>query len=97
MVSEINAKGFNWRECPFCGCTFERRCDICGVVKTDDLGVRDIKVQCRSCGVVYIVERVISWQARKVASGKPLSQEVDEFLVDRERRLVEAHKRLFNI
>lgn len=97
MANEIEATEFHWQRCPFCGCSFNRQCDVLSSDKPEDLSIKDIKVQCRSCGAIYTMERVTSWQVRKVASGKPLRQEVAEFLVDRERRLVKAHKRLFNV
>lgn len=97
MAKDIETREFNWRECPFCDSNFDRQCEICSVVKADELGIQAVSVKCLSCGTVYNVERIISWRARKVASGKPSSQEVAEFLADRERRLVEAHKRCSDI
>lgn len=89
---ETETREFSFETCPFCGCQY-RDCHVVKV-QSDHLGPCRLFLECDGCGTVYVVERVVSWQARKVASGKPLSQEVAEFLADRTERIVKARRKL---
>jgi len=88
----MKAKDFNWETCPFCGCDFSSRFEVLGVMKSDDLELKEIKMHCNSCGATYSVERKVSWKARLIEKGKPLHQEVAEFLDDRQKHLEEHFK-----
>jgi len=88
----MEARDFNRETCPFCGCDFSSRCEILGVVKADDLELKEIKIHCNSCGTTYSAEREVIWQARLIERGKPLRQEIAEFFEDRDKRLMEHFK-----
>lgn len=85
---ETETREFSFETCPWCG--YQYRDSHVLKVQSDHIGPRRLFLQCDGCGTVYVAERVVSWQARKVASGKPLRQEIAEFLTDREKRIKRA-------
>jgi transcription elongation factor Elf1 len=89
---KMGTRDFNWETCPFCGCDFQSRCEILGAVKPSDLKLKEMKIHCNSCGTTYLVERVPTWQASLIETGKPLRQEIDEFFENRDKRIIEHLK-----
>ena len=85
-------KEFDFKTCPFCDCEYKDSHLI--KVHSDNLGVSCLFLECEGCGTIYTAERVISWQVQKIADGKPLSQEVAEFLKTRARMIEEAKRKL---
>ena len=83
-----NEKIFDFKVCPWCGSEYRDRQVV--KVQCDIAGPHILFVHCDGCGVIYRVERVISWRAEKVAGEKSPSQEVAEFLEDRNSRIEKA-------
>ena len=79
---------FDFKVCPFCGADYKDG-QVLKVVN-DQLGPCRLFIHCDQCGTTYSAERQIVWQVEKVADGKPLSQEVAEFLEDRTERIEKA-------
>jgi len=91
MADETETKPFDFTACPWCGGGYRDRQIL--KVECDEGGPCRLYLQCDRCGVVYKVERVISWRAERIASGESPSQEVAEFFEDWERRISKArHK-----
>jgi methionyl-tRNA synthetase len=94
VTSETETRLFDFKVCPWCGVGYRDRQVL--KVECDEGGPCRLYLQCDKCGVVYKVERVISWRAEKVTGEEPVSQEVAEFFEDRERRINKARRKLSN-
>ena len=90
MANETDIREFDWKECPWCSRPYRDRNVL--KVQSDQLGPKLLFLKCDDCGTTYPVERKITWQARLIERGKPLHQEVAEFLDDRQKRFEEHSK-----
>jgi uncharacterized C2H2 Zn-finger protein len=94
MADETETKPFDFSACPWCGGGYRNRQVL--KVECDEGGPCRLYLQCDRCGVVYKVERVISWKATKATGGEHPSQEVGKFLEERAERVERARRRISN-
>jgi len=91
MPNEANFREFDFKSCPFCH--FEYKDSHCvRIVKEDDTGVRQLLMRCDGCGILYQVDSRVLWFARAIESGKPLSQNIADFLEGREKHIIKHFK-----
>jgi len=86
---------FDFHYCPWCGSPYEHQCIL--KVQSDQIGPCRLFLQCGGCGSVYRVDRKVIWQAEAVGKVRIPELNVVEFLEDREKRIVDAWRKLRGI
>ncbi len=87
-------KEFDFDFCPWCGAEYKDSPIL--KVQPDQVSIGHVFLECDSCGMVYRVNRKVVWEAERIATEKPLSQEVGDFLGDWQERIMKTRQKASN-
>ena len=70
MESDTNVREFDFKTCPWCDSIYQD--SEIGHVYSDRGDIHHLVIRCDGCGMVYSVERKITWLAKRIrVAGSP--------------------------
>lgn len=91
MPNEGDLREFDFKSCPFCQAKYKDSHCV-RIVQEDNAGIHQLLMRCGGCGILYQVDKRVLWIARAIESGKPLSQNITDFMEGREKRIIKHFK-----
>ena len=64
MENETKGRVFDFQTCPWCDCIYQD--SEIGHVYSDHGDIYSLLIRCDGCGMVYSVERKITWLAKRI-------------------------------